>query len=75
MSEKLDNAIHTIAAAASAPVASVPPATIAAATFLGYTPSEWLVYLSIGWIVLQMAAFVYDKVLRLRKACQEKQGG
>ena len=74
MSQKLDNAIHTAAAAASAPAASVPPATVAAATFMGYTPNEWLVWLSIAWILIQALAFIIDKVLRFRRDCKSRSG-
>jgi len=72
MSDKADHLLHAAAAVASAPATSVPPATVAAMTFMGYTPNEWLVWLSILWIVVQFCALVVDRVLRWRKACREK---
>ena len=72
MSEKLDHAIHAVATVASAPAATVPPAAVAAMTFMGHTPQEWLIWLSILWILVQFTALIIDKVMKFRKACQEK---
>lgn len=66
-----EESIHAAAAAAAAPAASVPPATIAAATFLGFSPSEWLVYLSIFWILIQALAFIYERVSRIRRCIKQ----
>ena len=73
MADKMDQAIHAVAAAAATPTASVPPTTVAAATILGYPPSELLVWLSICWIIVQFAALVTDRILRWRKMCREKE--
>lgn len=69
---KSDELSHAVAAVASAPAATVPPATVAASAFLGYTPAEWLIWLSILWILVQFTALIIDKVMKFRKACQEK---
>lgn len=66
------DAIHAAAAAASTPAASVPPAMVAGASFLGYSPAEWLVWLSIFWIIVQATAFVWERVMRIRSACKER---
>ena len=75
MADKMDSIVHAAAAAAATPAASVPPTTIAAATFLGYSPSELLVWLSIAWIVVQFIALVTDRILRWRKLCQQRAKG
>ena len=66
------DSIQSMAAAASAPLATIPPTTVAAASFLGYSPSEWLIWVSIGWILLQATCLVIDRVLRVRKALRDK---
>ena len=62
--DAIEQGIHAVA---TAPVATIPPASVAAATFLGYTPSEWLVWLSISWILIQAVFFIIDRVIRFRK--------
>ena len=73
MADKMDQAIHAVAAAAATPAASVPPTITAAATILGHQPSEILVWLSICLIIVQFAALVTDRILRWRKMCREKE--
>jgi hypothetical protein len=73
MSTKTDHLIQAAAASATAPATTVPPATVAAMSFMGYSPSDWLVALSILWILVQFVALIVDRVLRFRKACKEKQ--
>lgn len=61
MSDGLSMKIAAIAHAASQPAASTPPAAVAVATILGYSPSEWLVFLSILWVLIQISLAIYDR--------------
>jgi hypothetical protein len=69
MSQKLDHLIHAAAGIASSPATTAPPATIAALSFAGVGLSDWLILLSIVWIVLQISFFLLDKYL---KFCRRK---
>lgn len=72
MSEKIDQAIHAAATVASAPASTVPPATVAAVTFMGYSPNEWLVWLSILWILTQFTFLIVDRIIRWRRMKKDR---
>ncbi|WP_439539457.1 hypothetical protein [Sphingomonas sp.] len=58
---------------------SAPPVSVAAITLAGVRLEEWVLILTIAWLAMQMAWFVFDKVIRPalaeRRAARESADG
>ena len=67
MSERLDR-VESVATIVASPAASIPTvASLAARTIFDYSLSEWATVITIVWVLVQVAAFTFDRACRLRR--------